>query len=380
MLIRYYGHVGVPSGYGDAAAETCMAILGTGVELEISTDGDRCSGRFLPLARCFRSEADLAPPDVVIVHTLPLNCADVIQKAQIRERFPRALCVAYTTWEGASPITTSMERALHAFDHVWVPSQATAWAMQVGGLAHVRVVPHAFEEARWGAVGPRVAPVHPYRFYYVGAWSGRKNVDGVIRAYLRAFDRSHDVELVIQSAQAPISASQIARLSTGLDTTETPTVRFSSTRITEAEIQLLHASCHCFVTASRGEAWNLPAFDAMIARAHIIAPRGLGSDDFLDWTSAELYRTRRVPAGGDVRLVGTADAPPGHAVAQFVGSQGLTVRSDWHEPDLCELSIKMRAAFLQRTMHLRVDYDPVERFGRAAVGRRIVEIIQGATS
>jgi glycosyltransferase involved in cell wall biosynthesis len=385
MLIRYYGHVGLPSGYGDAASEMCMAILGAGFELEISTDGEQCHQRYMPLARCFRNEAELRAPDVVVVHTLPLDCAEVLVKNRIRKRYPLALCVAYTTWEGASMIPTDMAMSLGAFDHVWVPSTGTAAHLVVGTRARVVVVPHPFDESRWTnpptatreALDARALLGHPYRFYYVGAWSSRKNVDGVVRAYMRAFGAHHEVELVIQSAQAAPSACQVAQFATGIEEHQ-PVIRFSNQWLSHDDMCALHQSAHCFVTASRGEAWNLPAFDAMLARSHIIAPSGLGSDDFLRETSADLYDARLAPAVGDVRLVAAPDAPPGHAVAQYWGAQGLTVRSDWRDPDLADLSLKMKAAYRQRITHLRINYDPAERFGRVAVGRRIAEILQGA--
>jgi glycosyltransferase involved in cell wall biosynthesis len=383
MLIRYYGHVGLPSGYGDAASEMCMAILGAGFDLEISTDGEQCHQRYMPLARCFRNEAELRDPDVVIVHTLPLDCAEILAKNRVRQKTPEALCVAYTTWEGASVIPREVAEALSAFDHVWVPSTGTAHLIEPAyspGAVRVVVVPHPFDGTRWTASREdlrRSTLEQPYRFYYVGAWSSRKNVDGVIRAYMRAFSVHHRVELLIQSAQAAPSACQVAQFATGIEDHK-PVIRFSNQWLSHDDLGALHQTSHCFVTASRGEAWNLPAFDAMLARNHIIAPAGLGSDDFLAGTSAELYGSRLSPAVGDVRLVAARDAPPGHAVAQYWGAQGLTVRSDWRDPDLADLSDKMKAAYRQQMTNLRIDYDPVERFGRVAVGRRIAEILQGA--
>lgn len=383
MLIRYYGHVGVPSGYGDAASEMCMAILGAGFDLEISTDGDACHKRYLPLARCFRNEEELRTPDVVIVHTLPLDCGAFLERGRLRERYPRAVFVAYTTWEGASPLPRYIWRSLGAFDHVWVPSTATAHCMQSPASLEDRVrtvvVPHPFDEARWLGNGHYTDNLQsPYRFYYLGAWNSRKNVEGVVRAYLRAFTREDDVDLTIQSAQAAPGACQIAQLATGVDPDDMPPIHFSHSRVTDERLQIIHLASHCFVTAARGESWNLPAFDALLARRHIIAPGGLGSDDFLAETSADRYGSRLAPAVGDVRLVDAPDAPPGHAIAQYVATQGLTVRSDWRDPDLGELAIRMRAAYTQRVTNLHIDYDPAERFGRAAVGRRITEILQGA--
>lgn len=386
MLVRYYGHVGLPTGYGDAAAEMCMAILSAGLDLEISTDGKALPQRFLPLATCIKNEADLSPPDAIIVHTLPMDCAKLLALSQAGDRYPRARRIAYTTWEGASLIPQSMAVELSHFDQIWVPSTATARCVTLrhaGAMnARVCVVPHAFDESLWS--GDDTVTEHsigegPYRFYYVGAWVLRKNVDGLIRAYLRAFDAEDDVELVIQSSGARDSACQIAQLATGLQPGSLATIRFSNRRMSYEEIQALHRECHCFVTATRGEAWNIPAFEAMLARRHLIVPSGSGSDDFLKGTSAALYDSRLSPAYGEVELVQAPDAPPGYGVAHYVGHQGLSVLSDWRDPDLGELADLMALAYSSRRTGLTISSDPVSRFGRAAVGRRILDLLQGVT-
>jgi len=304
----------------------------------------------------------------------------------VGDQFPMARRVAYTTWEGASMIPAEMRQSLAQFDQVWVPSSPTARCMAhpIGNsLTRVCVVPHPFEENLWSpddtatSVGEQAPSSGPYRFYYVGAWTARKNVDGLVRAYLRAFDADDDVELVIQSDAANESACAIAQLCSGLGDRERPTIRFSNRRMSHDEIGALHRECHCFVTATRGEAWNLPAFDAMLARRHVIAPGGMGSDDFLKGTSANLYGSQLSPAYGEVWLVDSSDAPPGYGRAQYVGHQGLSVLSDWRDPDLIELSDLMSLAYTGRRSQLSVTVDPVSRFGRAAVGRRIADLLQG---
>ncbi len=437
MLIRYYGHVGVPSGYGHAANEICMAMLSAGLDLEISTDGETLHNDYLPLARCLRDEAALSPhPDVIIVHTLPVDCGHHLERLYLRER-TGARCIAYTTWEGTSAIPPPVAASLLWFDEIWVPSTATQLTIvpfdgATDTISPVRVVPHPFDEdliedcpkcgsfhrkdlfhaghqvstpadvgdvvSNHGEDGHvRVAfdeecesvesfapcelshPSEVYRFYYVGAWSARKNVEGVIRAYLRAFGKDDPVELVIHSALAGGNACQVAALATGIAPEAAPPIVFTNDRESPGYVRDLHARGHCFVTAARGEAWNLPCFDAMLWRNHIIAPRGLGSDDFLADTDADLYNATIVPAWGDIRLVTKPDTPAGHAVAQYMATQGMTVGSDWWDPDIAQLAIRMRAAFHHDKRRLRVDYHPATRFGRRAVGAQIHALLEGST-
>ena len=391
MLVRYYGHVGLPTGYGDAANEICMAMLEVGIELEISTDGDQLPARYLPLATHIKNEGELSPdPDVVIVHTLPLDCAKVLAASRVREFYPRAACIAYTTWEGiAAP--KSVTDALSVFHQVWVPSQQTRDAIGKGpragggGVAWCAVVPHAYdpstEEDRYDVHPPYYLPEAPgtYRFYTLGAWVTRKNIDCVVRAYLRAFTPADDVELVVQSAGADRTACLFSQISTGLTLAETPKVTFSHERISEEQIWSIHRECDCYVTATRGEAWNLPAFDAMLAGRHIIAPSEMGHDDFLGKTSAWLYWSRTVASGGEIRLSQDPKAPTGTVLARYVGTQGITVRTEWRDPEVMRLAALMRSAYDQRLSHLTVNYNPSDLFSREAVGETIRNLLKGTT-
>jgi glycosyltransferase involved in cell wall biosynthesis len=378
MLIRYYGHVGVPSGYGDAANEMCMAILSAGIELEIQTDGRELHKRFLPLAACVKPTSDLTPnPDVVIVHTLPLDCAKLLESQQIRETCPKALCVAYTTWEGYG-LASSLFGAASQFDHVWVPSASNARAFNhYGSTFYIHTVPHPYDDGLTPTDRNRDAENlnDTYTFSYVGAWNARKNVEGVIRAYSRAFSKGDDVMLAIHCYGAPPDVCRVAQVATGLSLEQMPEVRFTNHRMTDDHMAFIRGAYHCFVTATRGEAWNLPAFQAMLAGQHIIAPGGQGSDDFLRGTSAYLYESRVVPAFGEVLFENiTAEG----ATARYWGCQGLTVREDWMEPDIASLGLLMRRAWAQRVDRLEINYDPAARFGRAAVGRYVRDLLEGA--
>lgn len=380
MRVRYYGHVGAPTGYGDAANELCMAMLAADIEIDILTTGTDLPARYRDLTTRIVSEDTPTPePDAVIIHTLPLDCERTLAAARIRERFPKARCIAYTTWEGQSKASQEVLVALAPFDETWVPSTQTRdcfgrFMTHRGLFTPLTVIPHAFDEVFWPP-GPRGGPVRGrYCFYYVGAWTRRKNVEGLIHAYVRAFTSSDDVVLVIQSAGAARSAAEIALLSTGVAAPVLPRVEIGTTRCTNAAE--IHVPNHCFVTATRGEAWNLPAFDALLHGNHIIAPCFTGSDDFLIGSTADLYTSRNVPAGGDVVLMGAHPDNPAFSRARYVGSQGLTVRDEWLDPDLTKLAELMRRAYEQRTIDLKTEYDPRERFGRRAVGKLIRDTLE----
>ncbi len=379
MKIRYYGAI-APTGFGRATIEMCMALhRQPGVELEIApmvqagATSVRLPKTHLPLARLCKSSDDLDPnPDVVIVHTLPWDCVRALSKLGAAGVAPGAKRIAYTTWEALyAPERLAIELA--QYDRVWLPSApaARAFAGTMSYGDHVfDVMPHCFDEATFEERSRRVQSEGAFRFYYLGAWNVRKNPAAVLRAYAHAFTKDDPVELIIQSSGANPTSIRLAGASTGLSAADFPDLRVRTEMISDADVLELHRGADCFVTASHGEAWNLPAFDAMLAGRHVIAPHGLGSDEFLAETSAALYGGAAAPAQHDVRMI------PGSSDLEIAGVQGMSARCLWVEPSMEALIACMRDAVKHRRRDLTANYDPRERFGYEAVGKRAVQLLQ----
>lgn len=353
MKVRYYGHVGQPTGYGRAASDLCMALVGAGVELEIrpltppGTPGVPLANVPLPLASRLRRDTELdSRPDLTIVHTIPQSCKLVRDTVQGSTKATESPWIAYTTWE-ATTRPTSIRAAMCEFDQVWHPCRANADALR--GKAPARVLPHCFDPESLSArhmmsIAPRDNAL--FTFYYIGAWSDRKAPDVLLDAYARTFRSGDRVQLVMQCAGADDPAVDRA-----LDNA----IKLGANQITihigrksDDEILDMHRRYDCFVTAAKGEAWNLPCFDAMLAGRHIIAPLGQGSDDYLADTDATLY-----------------DSHPGTA---------------WVEPDRESLQRAMHEVYSARYRDLWTGYDPVERYGYAAVARLALNYMQECLS
>lgn len=382
MRVRYYGTVGLPTGYGAAANEFCMAMLAAGIHLEILTAATQLDAAYEALVPHIRSDENPPSPhpDIVIVHTLPLSCADVLRRAKVRETCPRAKLVAYTTWEGLRAPPELIE-SLAAFSQVWVPSHVTARAIDITERFKTKVIPHATDDRPFGGHAV-VLGERPFRFYAIGAWTVRKNMEGVIRAYLRAFNKGDDVELLLHCQGAPDEAAAMTSVAaTGKMPSDLPPIYFSTFRMTDAEIRDIHVTSDCFVSTSRGESWNLPAFDAMRAGNHIIATAGCGHEEFLADTSWDAIDGIVAPASGEVR----ASHVNGQVNGQYVGGDCLTVKQDWREPCI-ESAADLMAYFQAFVVRggrlglsrpgLSIMYDPRERFGRAAVGALIKQAIE----
>lgn len=379
MRVRYYGHVQQATGYGHAARELVRALVAAGVELDVRTIGPR-EVAWIPgdLADLF---APIHNPDVIIVHTLPGDCGRVLELEGLRRGAGPKL-VAYTTWEALTAPLEIVAPLYASFDAICAPSHVTALSLGANGNhqsssdgrdaeRRTFVLPHAYDDSRERAIVSQRDDV--FRFYWVGAWTARKNPGGLIRAFSYAFAREDAVELVLHSPRCTADTYVATLAATGLRQGELPPIRLSGRHLSELEVEQLHASADCFVSAARGEAWNLPAFDALLAGRHVITQYGLGSDEFLTDTTADLIDGWESPAHVDVSIASTDG---GEVTAKVIGAQGLSARSLWLEPNLYSMAERMKSAYLERTRSITLDYQLASRFGYAAVAAHTLNVME----
>lgn len=368
VAVRYYSHLQQRTGYGRAALELAQAMDIGRFDLELRTIGPRDADQ-VPRSN------PIEKPDAIIVHTLPGDCHRVLEIEGLRRGAGPKL-IAYTTWEALTVPGAISGPLFGSFDQVWVPSATTAAAFAVGRgpapAGSIHVVPHCYDDSA-PLPGRSASSDGIFRFYWIGAWTARKNPQGLIRAFAHAFSREDAVELILHSPGCSTEAFVAALATTGMSQDELPTITLSQQRLTEGAMSGLHANSECFVTAARGEAWNLPAFDALRAGRHIITQYGLGSDEFLSDTSADLIDGWESPAQVDVEFQGSAD---GVITVKTVGAQGLSARTLWLEPNLSSLALSMQAAHESKRRTIDIAYDLAQRFGYAAVAEQILNVLE----
>lgn len=384
MRIRYFGHMGEPTGYGKAAEQYCAALRD---HSDVVLEEVNINTLETPLLISVAKEhwLDCTGVDAVIVHTLPRDCR------RFWERLTRgaASVVAYTTWEALTMNSEIATELATAFDEVWMPSEASAKAMR-GALEQWQpncfadnpyVIPHCYRpyDTRPPIMNLRSDPT--FRFYWIGAWNARKNPSGVIRAFAHAFTSKDDVELYLHSHGTPIEALVAELAATGIPAFtgdnsphKLPRIRLNNEYLDDDKMASLHMRGDCFVTAARGEAWNLPCFEALCHRKQIIATEGLGSDDYLRDTSALMVAASHAPAWNTLsRTVSAA----GEVGAHILGAQGLTSRDLWLEPSILGLATQMRWVY-QRCAgaEILVHYSLADRYSYATVAQMILNRLE----
>lgn len=193
---------------------------------------------------------------------------NILYTAWETDRLPRTV---YTVNEQKRTIAGDLNK----YDEVWVPSQQVMRGFIADGVTvPIHVIPHALELELLARPPRKVAEAS--RFYFVGSWNPRKNAEALLRAWfstgwnplsgksftLHCVPASRDLHHV--EAASYITTEGVRNLyeALGERRLEVPTFSVMTAPRAYTSILDLHLRHDVFVTASRGEGFNLAAQEA----------------------------------------------------------------------------------------------------------------------
>ena len=268
-------------------------------------------------------------------------------------------------------------------DQAWVPNNFMAKESSVnsGIIAPHYVVPHACDINKYQQEyeKPKIPELrNKFVFYYIGEINRRKNIPTLLKAFHLEFSPEEDVAIVIkahapgQSAQQSeaILSDMAANVKNGLKLYKEKDFYhreiFITDYISDEQIMSLHSSFDCFVSASLGEAWGIPVFDAMAMGKTPICTDTGGPRDFLKSGGGYLVKSEEEPCFG---MVETFD-------------EIYVANENWDKPSIFDLRSCMRKAFEDRAdKEIRAEKGVEEsyKYSYADVGSIMKDILEEKT-
>lgn len=355
MKLAYLSVFKDGTGYANQAVHNMLAMEAGGVDvvaraIKLSpTNNDELASKVEHLEQ--KSTDDV---DIVIQHVLPHQFE---YKVGVKN-------IGMMCWETTHFNRSNWGYCCNLMDEIWVPSIQNAQAVRDSDVnVPVKILPCACDIARFdNKPEPLEMPIINGKcvFYVIGEMTRRKNIVAILRAFYSAFSLRDDVALVIKvnvPGKSPDEATSMLRktiedikksMHTYVGHSYYPPTLCITDFLPDTKIDQLHVSCDIFVLASHGEAWGIPAHDAMGFGNPVILSNW-GSFPELTYGQAAKYwepTTRKFKWPGEIDcgwLVKGQLTPCFGNVESFPDL--YTGDEFWFEPDLEHLINCMRSAY-----------------------------------
>ena len=367
MKVLYISNYQEASGYSTAARDYILALDSVGVDvvprrLHITGSEHPVPEKILELEK--KSDKK---PNVIIQHSLP----------HAFHWTPKAKCVGMFAWETSDFNGSSWSRYLNQMDEVWVFNRQMVQACQRSHVTKpIRVIPHAVDTFKFQKSYPKLElPSKDFLFYFIGESIKRKNLPAFVQAFHTEFDPREPVSIVIKTNVPGMSPSDGYNFIAGkCNEIKHGIKKFWSIdkykpemiitdNMSEDKMNALHRSCNCLVAPSYGEAWCLPALDAMGHGNPVIVSDNTGFKDYVDNGCGILVKCREVPVFGMVQSL-----------------QDLyTSDETWWEPDILDLQVAMRGMYEDSAVRKQMGLKGLNKafqFSHQAVGRKMKKALE----
>ena len=289
MKVLYVGCYREGTGWGQAAVDYILAMDSVGIDVvpravKLNNKQPELPQRILEL-----ESKDSSGSDVCIQHVLP-------HMMDYNSRFKKNIAL-YAT-ETSNFISSNWHRKINCMDEAWViNTQMVRAARKSGVTIPIKEVPHAtsFSKFESGYKKLDIPNIHGnFVFYFIGELNKRKNLEAFIKAFHLEFHRNEPVSILIKSNRHDLSGDQCAlEIQNICNTIKAGLKKYPSVEnykedliitdfLSNEDVCRLHNSCDCFVMPSYGEAWCIPAFDAMGFGKTPICTNVGGMADFIE--------------------------------------------------------------------------------------------------
>jgi glycosyltransferase involved in cell wall biosynthesis len=269
-------------------------------------------------------------------------------------------CIGMYDSETSNFKSSNWAYQLNMMDEVWVVNQQMKEAAIASGVIKpIKVIPHPCDTSKFERAYDAHPAIKPFKergdfvFYTISEMNKRKNVVALIKAFHYEFDYYEPVQLALKLSKPGKSAEEtrggieaMCQEVKGLLKINDSEQRYFkkeiilTNRLSDEGMYSLHSTCDCFVSSSFGEAWCIPAFDALGFGKTPIAPGWAGFLEYLDNDVGRSVQTHQKP------VYGIDETFPD----LYTGNE------TWAEPDILDLRRAMREAFEnQHSNHRKIE-------------------------
>ena len=354
MKVLFIGCYRDGTGWGQAAIDYILSMDRVGLDvvcrpLKLNQNNYEIPERIAELEKKPMKGANICIQNV-LPHYLDYN-----------GRFDKNIALYFT--ETDSFKNAVWPQRINAMDEAWVSCEQMAKASQNSGVTiPIKTIPCASDTSKFDE--PRPSFNIPdlddtFSFYFIGDMVRRKNLVALIKAFHLEFDTSEEVSLMIKTTKYNTSPEEAMEHVKSICNQIKENLKIYPSvdkykyelivtdHVTEEEMLSLHTTCSCFVMPSFGEAWCIPAFDAMGFGNTPICSNVGGPSDFLKNGGGFLVPAKEEPVFGMLETFN--DIYTGH--------------ENWWSVDVRALQKDMRNVF-EMWKNDKPSYEEIQKQGR----------------
>lgn len=336
MKVLYIGVYRDGTGWGNAAIDYILSLDAAGIDVvprpvKLNQRNIDLPQRVIEL----ESKSD-SGCDVVIQHLLP-------HQTDFSGEFSKNI-ILYAS-ETSHFKNSSWPIHINCMDEAWVINRQMISSSKDSGVKiPIKTVPHATDVDKFSEEYPNPIPKElrdKFVFYFVGEHNPRKNIRSLLVAFHSEFSNSDNVALIVKATSPTLGSKethdQIRAMSNKIkrdlkifsDTTRYVEEAIMTDTFNQEYIMGLHQHADCFVMPSYGEAWCIPAFNAMGMGSTPIVNATGGPMDYIDDNVGCLLPNRQEPVIGMLETFGDI----------YTGAE------DWWSVDINAMKSAMRRAY-----------------------------------
>jgi len=353
MKVLYIGCYRDGTGWAQAATDYILSMDSAGIDvvprpLKLNANDPPLPNRILELEK-----KDSLGSDICIQHVLP-------HMMDYNARFKKNIGLYASETSNFSG--SNWARKINCMDEAWVINEQMVDAAKESGVnVPIKIVPHATNFSKFESNHKKISIPNiknSFVFYFIGEMNNRKNLAAFIKAFHLEFDPNEPVSILIKSNRYGMSPEECAmEIKNVCDKIKLSLKKYKNIEdykedliitdyLSEQELYGLHRACDCFVMPSYGEAWSIPAFDAMgFGKTPICSNTG-GMADYLGGAGI-------LVAGRWEPVFGMGDT----FEDLFTGEE------NWYSVDINELRKAMRKMYEMRSEQESDKYAKMKRSG-----------------
>lgn len=210
--------------------------------------------------------------------------------------------IAYCVYEIMNDETSGWHLYINQMDELWTANEYSAKCFRSMGVTiPIRVIPYGFDLSKYDKTYEKIehdAINGNYIFYTIADNDRRKNLQTLIKAFHLSFNAHDNVRLLIKTSSFGIKAEELANhLKNECDKIKSEMKLYTDhnlyaeeifvcDNLSDDELMRIHATGDCFVSASHGEGFCIPLFEACCMNKKTISSKFSG--DLQSLVSAEI--------------------------------------------------------------------------------------------